>query len=184
MFEHHGVHLRKIAETDLEALFALKQETWPFTHRTTIANLADQQRWFEGLATDVHAPANLVLVARVEGVGDFGIFKLFGVDYVSRSAAVGWDIFAQHRGQRLGPRLVAAGAAFAFEVLNLNRLGAEILEGNQRSLGCARAVGFVHEGRARQAVWKRDSYLDSLLFGLLRSDFSDNAQDVRPGSED
>jgi RimJ/RimL family protein N-acetyltransferase len=176
LFEHRGVRLRKIEEADLEALLALKQESWPYTHRTTIANMADQRRWFEGLATDVHAPANLVLIAGSEEISDFGIFKFFGVDYVNRSAAVGWDIFPAHRGRRLGLRLVAAGAAFAFEIFNLNRLAAEILEDNQRSLNCARAVGFVEEGRARQAVWKRDRHVDSLLFGLLRSDFRTNAQ--------
>lgn len=176
MFEHRGIRLRKIEEADLEALLALKRESWPHTHRTTIANMADQRRWFQGLATDVHAPANLVLVAVSEETGDFGIFKFFGIDYVNRSAAVGWDIFAAHRGKRLGPRLVAAGAAFGFEILNLNRLAAEILKDNQRSLSCAWAVGFVEEGRARQAVWKRDRYVDSLLFGLLQPDFRTNAQ--------
>jgi RimJ/RimL family protein N-acetyltransferase len=165
--------MRKIEETDLDPLLELKRESWPFTHHTTIANRADQVRWFHGLGDEVHSPRNLVLsagLAESEVFEGFGVFKIFDVDYISRHARVGWDIFSKHRGNGLGRRLVEAGAAFSFEILNLNRLSAEILDGNERSRRCAAAAGFLSEGRLRNAVYKNGRYVDSLLFGLLRSD--------------
>lgn len=173
MFVHGVVRLRKIEEEDLEALLELKRESWPYTHHTTIANRSDQLRWFQGLDGDVHAPRNLVLAA---GLADADEFSKFGavilsdVDYIGRSAWISWHVFSEHRGQGLGKSLLAAGAAFGFEILNLRRVSTEILDDNLRSQRCAQAAGFVEEGRQRAAVYKQHEYVDSLLFGLLRSD--------------
>jgi RimJ/RimL family protein N-acetyltransferase len=121
----------------------------------------------------VHAPKNLVLSASlVESANApvFGIFKCFDVDYIKRNAQAGWDILASHRGQGLGRRLVSAGVAFCFEILNLERLSAEILADNERSRRCAEGSGFRNEGCRQQAVYRKGHYIDSLIFGILRSD--------------
>jgi RimJ/RimL family protein N-acetyltransferase len=173
LFLHKGVRLRKLEETELDLLLELKRESWPYTHHTTIANRADQLRWFRSLGEEVHSPKNLVLSASLAEAGDsqgFGVFKIFDVDYINRSARVGWDIFPSNRGNGLGPRLVVAGVAFSFDILNLHRLSAEILDENDRSRRCAEAAGFRQEGCLREAVYKRERYVDSLMFGILKSD--------------
>ena len=175
------MRLRKLEEPDLELLLELKRESWPYTHHTTIANRADQLRWFQSLSADVHSPRNLILSAALAELMDFhsfGVFKIFDIDYVNRNARVGWDIFTTHRGKGLGRRLVAAGVAFCFDILNLERLTAEILDGNARSRRCAEASGFRLEGCLRNAVHRQGRYIDSLVFGVLRSDFD------RSGCED
>jgi RimJ/RimL family protein N-acetyltransferase len=99
-----------------------------------------------------------------------GIFKVFGIDYQNRTADTGWDIFEDHRGKGFGKKLVAAGAAFCFNILNLHRLNAEILSTNVASLRCAEAAGYVLEGTRRQAVHKEGKYVDSHILGILFSD--------------
>jgi RimJ/RimL family protein N-acetyltransferase len=181
-FTHGGIVLRKLEESDLDLLLELKRESWPYTHHTTIANRSDQQRWFQSLSGNVHAPESVVLSAGVAEEKDptaFGIFKCFGVDYINRNAQVGWDVFASHRGNGLGRRIVSAGAAFCFEILNLRRLTAEILADNERSRRCAEGCGFRKEGCHREAVYRNGRYVDSLIFGLLRSDVPAKPEDLQ-----
>jgi len=176
MYEHDEVYLRKLEEGDLPAITGLKRESWLSTHQITIVNSANQKQWLESLdSEDVNAPQNLVMAAGLfVDVGAkktrgaiFGIYKIFNVDYISRTANVGWDVFENFRGDGRGKNLVKAGAAFCFDILNLHRLDAEILSNNVASLKCAQNAGFSKEGVRRQAVHKLGEYVDSVVFGLL-----------------
>lgn len=163
----NGVGFRKAEKTDAKSLLDLKNESWFGTHTVTLANLASQEKWLESISYETHCPRNLVLMAS-NGPITFGIFKILNVDWQSRKAEVGWDIFKCNRGKGLGKKLVKAGVDFAFEVLNLRRLDAQILVTNQRSLACAQASGFEIEGTQRRAIFKKNEYIDNLLLGLLR----------------
>ena len=177
MFESAGLRLEKLQEDDLHDLWKLKQESWGTTHNITIVNRDDQDRWFKSLDQNVHSPRNLVLVAYTKEVGSgineskVGIFKIANVDYVSRTADTAWDIFENFRGKGFGKKLVYAGTAFCFDILNLRRLTAEILSINFASQNCAAHAGYVHEGTKRQLTHKRSEFLDSEVWGCLRSEF-------------
>lgn len=176
MFTHADLRLRKLNEDDLQSLVWLKEESWFGTHRATIVNLYDQKRWFASLDSHPHTPRDLYMVAEARSndlwVG-IGIFKINGVDYMNRTADVGWDVFKRFRGLGYGKRIVAAGSKFCFDILNLNRLTAEILQSNIASLKCALPVGFSQEGRKRQAVLRAGKYEDSIVYGLLASEFKE-----------
>ena len=171
MYEHNGVRLRKLETCDLTDLKELKRESWLSTHQVTIVNNADQMRWLESLEEeDVNSPENLILVASgLQGIS-FGIYKILNVDYVNRTAEVGWDVYEKYRGKGSGKNLVKAGAAFCFDILNLRRLDAEILANNGASMKCALNAGFSKEGVRRQAVHRLGEYVDSVVMGLLASD--------------
>ena len=140
------------------------------THHTPILNMQDQERWFDSLDSSPVSPNYLVLMA-LTPVDDselsfVGIYKI-DIDWLNRTAQVAWDIFEQFRGRGMGKRLVAAGPAFCFDVLNLHKVECEILGNNLPSLACAEKAGFVREGTKRQSIYKMGSYWDSLLLGLL-----------------
>ena len=42
---------------------------------------------------------------------------------------------------------------------------------NPRAIACYERVGFVHEGRLRNARWIRGAYIDQLVMGLLREEW-------------
>lgn len=173
MFIFDGVELKKLEREDLGRLLKLKQESWMYTHHMTIANLEDQNRWFESLDKDVHCPRNLVLMASWERFPRFGIFKLSGVDWVNRTGEVAWDVFESYRGHGLGKKLVMAGSAFCIQILDLHRLNCEILEDNERSQKCAKAAGYCHEGTKRQAIRRKGERINSCMFGLLADQWVD-----------
>lgn len=173
MFRHGGVILRKLAREDLPTLLELKSESWETTHHVTIANMEDQERWFDSLDNNVHTPRNLMLMAHSpKVVKPFGIYKISEIDWANRNCFAAWDVFKEFRGKKLGKPLVVAGTAFCFHVLNLWRVGCEILETNIASQKCAEAAGFQREGLKRESVAKLGKYINSDVYGVLEREFS------------
>jgi RimJ/RimL family protein N-acetyltransferase len=168
---------RKLDELDLPYLTAIKAETWQDTHNATIANADNQRAWLLSLVSDVNMPKTLFLTfVQIKGKRVYGFYKITNIDYINRTADVGWDLVKSARGAGLGSVLVREGAAFCFEVLNLRRLTAEILTGNKASQRCAEKAGFIVEGVKRQAVYLRgvgtvEAYAGSQVWGLLRDEF-------------
>jgi [ribosomal protein S5]-alanine N-acetyltransferase len=171
MFKRGNIILSKLQREDLHLLLDLKSESWHTTHRTAILNMDDQVRWFESLDMDAHSPTNLVLMAQKCDFTKIGIFKIFGVDYVNRSADVAWDLFQEHRGQGFGKPLVFAGTSFCFQMLNLWRLNCEILAINVASQKCAEASAYKKEGFKAESVFREGEYIDSLIYGLTAKEF-------------
>ena len=169
---------RKMAESDLPYISEIKAETWQNTHNATIANADNQADWFSSLSSDVNMPRTLFLTfVQLKEDRVYGFYKIANIDYINRTADVGWDLVKAARGYGLGSVLVREGAAFCFEVLNLRRLTAEILTSNKPSQRCAEKAGFICEGMKRNAVYLRgvgavEAYAGSQVWGLLRDDFA------------
>lgn len=53
---------------------------------------------------------------------------------------------------------------------NFRRLTVEFWEGNQRALSCYTSLGFVEEGRLREAYYIDGKYYDAVIMGLLKKD--------------
>ena len=171
MFRWEDLLFRKLEKDDLYHLISLKQDSWMTTHRITLVNEQDQDRWFNSLDQEVHSPNNLVLFATHNEGNNIGIFKIFNIDWVSRSAFAAWDVFYPARGKGFGKKLVTGGSAFCFHLFNLRRLECEILESNYASMKCADAAGFVREGVKRDAVLKVGKLLNSYVYGVLSHEF-------------
>jgi RimJ/RimL family protein N-acetyltransferase len=170
MFTFEGIKLRKLERRDLPKLLELKSESWFGTHHVTILNSEDQERWFDSLDNHPTSPRDLYFICQNENFEDVGLFKINNIDWPNGCADIGYDTFEYYRCKGYGKRLLKAGVAFCFDVLNLRRLTAEILATNVGSLKCAAHAGFIQEGCKRAAVQKDGRWIDSLMFGMLRSD--------------
>lgn len=166
----NGVAFRKADKCDARNLLYLKNESHFGTHTVTFANIISQEAWLDSISHETHCPRNLVLIANFQVLTsgyDAGVFKLFNIDWQNRKAEVGWDVYRDFRKQGYGKKLVEAGVAFAFKILNLHRLDAQILVTNEASLKCAEAAGFIIEGRQKQVIFKDGKYVDNLILGVL-----------------
>jgi [ribosomal protein S5]-alanine N-acetyltransferase len=163
------ITFRRLDKQDLPDLLDLKKESWFGTHTVTLANSYNLETWFEEVSSNTHCPRNLILVAVINDYPR-GIFKILNIDWQSRRAEVGWDIYEHSRKQGYGKEMVAEGVNYCFNVINLRRLDAQILVNNEASLKCARAAGFIPEGLQRKAIFKNGKYLDNHLFGLLKEE--------------
>jgi RimJ/RimL family protein N-acetyltransferase len=77
------------------------------------------------------------------------------------------------RGQGLGTQALGLLLRFAFAELNLFRVTAVIPEYNLAALGLVNKFGFVEEVRRRNAILCGDRIWDLLVFGLLRSEWTE-----------
>ena len=60
----------------------------------------------------------------------------------------------------------------AFDVLDLDRITAEVFADNPRSARLLDGVGFVREGVMRESIHRDGQRVDELIFGLLRHEWT------------
>jgi RimJ/RimL family protein N-acetyltransferase len=60
---------------------------------------------------------------------------------------------------------------FAFHEMNMNRVWLHVYEFNERAIACYKKVGFCAEGRLRQNFYQEGRYWDTIVMGILRSEF-------------
>jgi len=67
----------------------------------------------------------------------------------------------------------------AFGALGLHRVGLTVFAFNERAVRAYRSVGFVVEGRAREAIWREEQWWDEIAMSILHADWK-----ARPGRTD
>lgn len=175
LYKYEDIEFRKADRQDLNDLLELKNESWFGTHTVTLANSISQEKWLESISNETHSPKNLMLIAETTNDGhkeQIGVFKILHIDWQSRRAEAGWDIYRYCRGKGYGKQVAKAGVDFCFKILNLRRLDAQILANNEASQKCAAEAGFEKEGVQKQAIFKLGNYVDNYLYGILNPSFS------------
>ena len=82
------------------------------------------------------------------------------------------SIFKDYRKVKFTTAAFSAGFDFAFEMLNMRRVQAEVLASNSGAqLLEIDHLGFKVEGVRRQAVYKCGQYYDSVMLGMLREEW-------------
>jgi RimJ/RimL family protein N-acetyltransferase len=171
MYEHKdGINFRKIEASDLPALLELKRESWWGTHKSLIINSEDQRRWFESIPSD-----QLFLIAETRwdnGWEPCGVAVYTNIDMISRTLQIAGSIYKAFRKTETVKNCFSGGLDFGFEMLNMQRIEAEVLEYNVPSQQLEiDHLGFTVEGRRRRAVYKCGRYYDSIQMGLLREEW-------------
>lgn len=77
---------------------------------------------------------------------------------------------AERRGRGLGTDAARVRARWAFEVLGLRLLVAEVMAGNDASLAMLAKLGYREVGRIPERYWKRGAYRDQILMVLRRGE--------------
>lgn len=169
MYEHKdGVSFRKVDRGDLWNLLRLKNESWWGTHGSLLINIEDQERWLDSLDE-----STIALVGVWQETHDaLGFCLISNIDWQARVARIAGSMYPDFRNAQFSRPAFAAGVDYAFEILNLHRLDAEVLPTNYPAqvleIGY---LGFQVEGNRRKAVYKCGRYYDSIVLGLLREDW-------------
>jgi RimJ/RimL family protein N-acetyltransferase len=83
-------------------------------------------------------------------------------------------------GQGYGTEATRLMLAHAFETLKLHRIGLSVFEFNERAIRAYRRIGFVVEGRAREAIWRNGRWWDEIMMSMLDREW----QALRAGQAD
>jgi len=131
-------------------------------------NLAREQGWYEA---QNHDESSLNFAVEFDGrhIGGAGFG---GINRTDQHAEVGlfigekslWD-------QGLGKDILTTLVGYGFDYLNMHRIYLRVFAENHRAIRCYEQVGFVLEGRFREAYWRHGRWQDMLCMSILRSEW-------------
>jgi RimJ/RimL family protein N-acetyltransferase len=128
-------------------------------------------KWFEEIQAKQGKEQVYLGVFTVEGqlVGDI---QLAHIDWRQRTASIGVGIARRaDRRQGYGLDAVLTLLRYGFGELDLYRVTARTAQYNEGAKRILQRMGFVEEGREREAIYCGGQRRDRLIYALLRSEF-------------
>ncbi len=166
------VYLRALDRADAETLLPWVNDQEVIRHllihRPT--SLAAEEAFIEAFSRSEPD----VVLAICEKATDrlIGATGLHRVDQKNRHAMFGIFIGeGAARGKGRGTEVTALMVQYAFRTLNLNRVWLHVYEDNARAIRAYEKVGFSREGLLRQDAFRDGRYGNTVVMGILRSEW-------------
>ncbi len=102
-----------------------------------------------------------------------GEVSLRNIKWYNRKAELSIFIADKYQGKGYGKNALLGVIKYAFETMNFYRLEAEVLDYNDRAKTMIEKMGFIPEGRLRQAKYYEGKYYDILRYGILKSEYDE-----------
>lgn len=90
----------------------------------------------------------------------------------NRSLEFGITIATEHQGQGYGPEAISWLLDWSFLSAGLHRVGLKAYEWNERAVKVYEKMGFVHEGRNRENLWRDGRWWDTIHMGILEHEWA------------
>ena len=165
------VRLRPVRAGDADAMWELVSdpEGRRLTGTTRELSRAEIDEW---CATVAGMVGRVDLAVTAGGSDEFlGEIVLSGIDRVARAGELRLAMRPSYRGRGYGTEAIQLMLGLAFETLGLHRVELEVLASNSRAQALHENLGFVVEGRRREAAHDGERYVDVVVMGLLDEEF-------------
>lgn len=104
-----------------------------------------------------------------------GFVALHSIEWNNRAGQVSIGIGEPgYRGKGYGSDALRLVLRYAFDELNLERVGLDVISGNAAAIRAYERAGFRQEGALRRAVLRDGQRQDRLLMGILRAEWLDH----------
>ncbi len=182
MYTGKNIRLRAIERDDIPLFLEWLNDAEVIRGLTILypMGLEDENSWFDKML-QLPLEEHPLMIETREGKGwkAIGNCSFMNIDWRNANAELGIMIGEkQYWDKGMGTETIQLMLKVAFEALNLHRVWLRVFEDNQRALRCYEKVGFVNEGRLRDAEFRYGKYMGVLLLGMLRPDWKD---DYHPG---
>lgn len=171
MIRGEKVVLRALEATDTERCHAwiTDPEVTQFLHMRYPVSLLAEGKWVQQERDPLR---ELELAVETTAGVHIGNCALRGAGSVDRAAELGIVIGDKaHWGQGYGADTVLTLCGFGFNEMNLHRIFLHVYQFNPRAIACYVKCGFQHEGRLREAFFRKGAYHDILVMGILEDEF-------------
>ena len=165
------VRLRPIRADDADAMW--ESVTDPEGRRLTGTTREFTRAEIDDWCASVASAVGRVDLAVTAGGSDeyLGEIVLNAIDRVALSAELRLAMRPAYRGRGYGTEAIQLMLGLAFETLGLHRVGLDVLASNARAQSLYENLGFVVEGRRREAARDGGRYIDVIVMGILDEEF-------------
>lgn len=171
--ETQRLSLRKIQPSDVNSLLKLfgNPEVEQFIEMQPIKSVAQANEWLRWLGGVFASKDGLRWGVTLKDDTFIGSAGLNRWNRETRYAEIGCDIAFPYWANGYGQETIQTIINFGWDYMNLNRIEASVISGDDRSVYVMKKLGFKQEGLLRQRILKDGEYLDVYLFGLLRCEY-------------
>jgi len=168
------LRLRRISENDLEALFNIFSDPQVMRYWST-PPLANRQAAVS-LLNEIHNlfDRRVMLkwgIALLDNDQLIGTATLFNLNFENGRAEIGYGLGSRYWGNGYMNEALRALVSYAFDVLELRRLEADVDPRNAGSIRTVERLGFRQEGLLRERWHVNGEIQDSNFYGLLRREW-------------
>ncbi|MGA7814330.1 GNAT family N-acetyltransferase [Caballeronia sp.] len=174
--------LREIVQEDASALFAIHSDAdnlrWFGTD--PFSDLSQTEKLIEVFAgwRQMPDPGTRWGIERRSDSALIGTCGLFKWNRNWKTCVVGYELARSAQGAGFMRETLLTAFSYGFNEMKVNRISADIHPLNEPSIRLLRALGFVEEGRARQAGYWGGEYHDLVQFGLLRQEYEQSLETI------
>lgn len=166
------VYLRALEPDDLDFLYQLENnmEVWEISGTVAPYSKSVLKLYLENAHRDIYDVKQLRLVICNQKDEGIGLIDLFDFDPKNKRAGIGIVIVdALNRNKGVGAEAISLLINYAFNVLDLKQLYANILEENLSSIHLFKKMGFNVAGVKKDWILTNRGYKNEILFQKLNN---------------
>jgi RimJ/RimL family protein N-acetyltransferase len=163
--------IRLLERRDLEEVRLLHNDDATLSRLTDISHVseAQQEAWFLSMSTSRTARRYVARLRKDDSL--VGIFRIDRLDMANRNAMIGADVVPTFRRQGYAFEMFDYFLRYFFNECGLHRVALVTLESNSQALGLYRKLGFIEEGREREAIFREGRFHDLIAMGFLAEEW-------------
>ena len=138
-----------------------------------------EEEWFNNLKHKEDA-VHFAIAINNEDKSDkiIGNCSFQGINNKNRACSCGIAIGEkEYQNKGYGTEAMEMLLEYGFNTLNVNRIELSVYEFNSRAFKTYQKLGFVEEGRKRQARYHNGKYQDEIIMAILREDWEYNVKE-------
>lgn len=167
------IYLRALEPEDLEFVYTVENDEsiWEISNTQTPYSRFLIREYLKNAHQDIYESKQLRLaICKNKTMVPIGLIDLFDFDPKNRRAGVGILVHdPKNRNQKVGSQALHLVMNYAFTVLNLHQLYANISVDNEASIKLFTIFGFQKIGIKKQWIFEKGLYKDEILFQCIHN---------------
>ena len=130
-------------------------------------SLEDDYNWYNKVTND-HSNKNVYFIIKNIHEKNIGLIQLSTIDWINRNAYIGIQVVREEWGKGIASESIGLMLDYSFNVLNLNKIIAEVASFNEISLRLFEKCDFEIEGQLKKQLYYDNCYHDIFILSKFK----------------